>query len=67
MTADAESNKSTGKRAIGAPGKVQMNVYLPPTLVRRVKHKAVDDETSLSNLVEQALLEYLRAHEGEGR
>jgi predicted HicB family RNase H-like nuclease len=47
------------------PTKVQFNVYLRPELVRRAKHRAIDEEISLSLLVERALTRYLDANEGE--
>ena len=37
----------------------QFNVSLPPELVRRVKHRAVDDQLSLSDLVERVLAAHL--------
>ena len=42
-----------------APGKQQFNVYLPPALIRRAKHAAIDHATSLSRMVELALAEHL--------
>ncbi len=47
-------------------GKAQFNVYLPEGLVRRIKHKAIDEGASLSALVERAMEEFLERN-GEPR
>jgi predicted HicB family RNase H-like nuclease len=40
-------------------GKQQFNVWLPPDLVKRVKHASVDAQVSLSVFVERAIEDHL--------
>ncbi|GAB3716995.1 hypothetical protein GCM10027598_27290 [Amycolatopsis oliviviridis] len=47
--------------------KRQFNVYLPPDLIKRVKHASVDADESLSSFVERVLEDYLRTSEERER
>ncbi|MEX0787148.1 MAG: CopG family transcriptional regulator [Dehalococcoidia bacterium] len=44
---------------LDAFGKQQFNVYLPPDVVRQLKHAAIDERLSLSKYVEQIFREHL--------
>ena len=47
------------KDQLSAFGKQQFNIYLPPELVRDLKHAAIDDRSSLSGYVERIFREFL--------
>ena len=51
--------KQRKKEQLSAFGKQQFNIYLPPDLVRELKHAAIDDRSSLSGYVEMIFSTFL--------
>ena len=51
--------KQRKKDQLSAFGKQQFNIYLPPDLVRELKHAAIDDRSSLSGYVEMIFSNFL--------
>ncbi len=47
--------------------KQQFNVYLPPDLVKQLKHHAIERGDFLSGLVERIFREYLERNEEDGK
>ena len=60
-------NEGRDEGARDAFGKQQFNVYLPPDLVRELKHAAIDDRLSLSRYVERIFREFLERRRGESK
>lgn len=52
---------------LSAFGKQQFNIYLPPELVRELKHAAIDDRSSLSGYVEMIFSEFLAGRKEESK
>ena len=46
--------------------KQQFNVYLTPELIRQLKYRALDDQLSLSDLVQHALEAFVKGDPNDG-
>lgn len=46
-------------RRVRADGRRQLLVYLPPELIKVIKKRAVDDDTTASAIVEEALRQWV--------
>ena len=44
--------------------KQQFNVYLTPDTIKRIKHRSIDEQLSLSDLVEKVLSSYMTQEAG---
>jgi metal-responsive CopG/Arc/MetJ family transcriptional regulator len=53
------SSETNSSRQPSQP-KQQFNVYLPPNLIKELKHHCIERGGSLSNLVEQIFRDFLK-------
>lgn len=52
-------SRASSKASSDAPAKVQQTIYLLPTIRKKLRLRAVEDDCDLSTVVERALQAYL--------
>jgi hypothetical protein len=65
MTDNQGSDEEKGRRL--KDGRRQLLVFLKPETIKQTKQRALDDETSASAIVEEALSEWHERHKPEDK
>jgi hypothetical protein len=63
---DRSARPPEGSKRVLADGRQQLLVYLPPEMIRALKLTAVERDSSVSHLVEQAISLWRRSEGGKG-